>query len=113
MATVGDPRADLGYLLSFWPEPGESVPLGELVATGSGFPRRAELVGRWCERTGRDPGGDDELRWFVVLAVWKLAVLLEASYHRWLAGTATDPFFAGLEAGVPALLRRARELADD
>jgi aminoglycoside phosphotransferase (APT) family kinase protein len=22
MATVGDPRADLGYLLSFWPEPG-------------------------------------------------------------------------------------------
>jgi aminoglycoside phosphotransferase (APT) family kinase protein len=113
MATVGDPRADLGYLLSFWPEPGESVPLGELVARGAGLPRRSELVDRWAERTGRDPGGAGDLRWFVVLAVWKLAVLLEASYHRWLAGTAPDPFFAGLEAGVPALLRRARELADD
>ena len=44
MATVGDPRADLGYLLSFWPEPGERYPLGDLVAPGRGSRRRAELV---------------------------------------------------------------------
>jgi aminoglycoside phosphotransferase (APT) family kinase protein len=106
MATVGDPRADLGYLLSFWPEPGETLPLGELVATAPGFPRRAELVDRWANATSRDPG---DPAWFVTLAIWKLAILLEASYHRWLAGTADDPFFAGLEDGVPALLRRARE----
>jgi aminoglycoside phosphotransferase (APT) family kinase protein len=107
MATVGDPRADLGYLLSFWPEPGERFPLGHLVARGTGFPTRAELVDRWTAGTGRDPG---DPRWFVTLAIWKLAVLLEASYHRWLAGTATDPFFATLDEGVPALLARAREV---
>ena len=106
MATVGDPRADLGYLLSFWPEPGETVPLGDLVATGPGFPRRVELVDRWAIATSRDPG---DPAWFVTLAIWKLAILLEASYHRWLAGTADDPFFATLDAGVPALLRRARD----
>ena len=107
MATVGDPRADLGYLLSFWPEPGESVPLAELVTSAEGFPRRDELVAAWESTTGRHAG---DTRWFVALAVWKLAILLEASYHRWLAGMADDPFFARLDRGVPELLARAREV---
>jgi aminoglycoside phosphotransferase (APT) family kinase protein len=106
MATVGDPRADLGYLLSFWPEPGETFPLGRLVASGPGFPHRDELVSQWAAATGRDPA---DTRWFVTLAIWKLAILLEASYHRWLAGMSDDPFFAALDQGVPALLARARE----
>ena len=105
MATVGDPRADLGYLLSFWPQPGEDFPLGGLFAAPPGLPTRADLVDRWSAGTGRDPG---DTRWFVTLAVWKLAILLEASYHRWLAGMADDPFFATMDAGVPALLARAR-----
>jgi aminoglycoside phosphotransferase (APT) family kinase protein len=107
MATVGDPRADLGYLLSFWPEPGESVPLAELVTQTDGFPTRAEVVAQWEDSTGRTAG---DTRWFVALAVWKLAILLEASYHRWLAGMADDPFFARLDDGVPDLLARAREI---
>lgn len=107
MATVGDPRADLGYLLSFWPEPGEDVPLAELVTQADGFPTRAEVVALWEQATGRVAG---DTRWFVALAVWKLAILLEASYHRWLAGMAEDPFFARLDDGVPALLARAREV---
>ena len=108
MATVGDPRADLGYLLSFWPEEGSEPVMGQLVALGSGFPTGRALVSRWADRTGRDPG---DTRWFVALAVWKLAILLEASYHRWLAGMADDPFFATLDTGVPALLARAREVS--
>jgi aminoglycoside phosphotransferase (APT) family kinase protein len=106
MATVGDPRADLGYLLSFWPEPGEAHPVAGLVADREGFPSRAEMVAAWEQATGRTAG---DLRWFVTLADWKLAVLLEASYHRHLAGSTDDPFFATLERGVPALLARARE----
>jgi aminoglycoside phosphotransferase (APT) family kinase protein len=111
MATVGDPRADLGYLLSFWPEPdaGDSSathPLAQLVTAGAGFPTRDELVATWEQCTGRAAG---DLTWFVALAIWKLAVLLEASYHRYLAGTTDDPFFASLEHGVPALLAHARE----
>jgi aminoglycoside phosphotransferase (APT) family kinase protein len=108
MATVGDPRADVGYLLSYWPEPGREFPLGHVLASGPGFPTPEILVARWSERTGRDAG---DLRWFVALAVWKLAILLEASYHRYLAGMSTDPFFRTLDVGVPALLARAREVA--
>ncbi|HSR23869.1 MAG TPA: phosphotransferase family protein [Candidatus Eisenbacteria bacterium] len=107
MATIGDPRADLGYLLSFWPEAGERYPLAELVTTGPGFPTRGELVATWERGTGREAG---DTTWFVTLAVWKLAVLLEASYHRHLAGTADDPFFATLEQGVPDLLAHARQV---
>ena len=108
MATVGDPLADLGYLLSFWVEPGESVPfLGDAAVTAQpGWPTRQELADHYAELTGRRM---TDLRFYVTLAVWKLAILLEASYHRHLAGTTDDPFFAMLETGVPALLARARE----
>ncbi|MCA1710338.1 MAG: phosphotransferase family protein [Actinobacteria bacterium] len=108
MATVGDPLADLGYLLSFWVGMGESVPfLGEAAVTAQpGWPTRDEMAEHYAELTGRRM---TDLRFYVTLAVWKLAVLLEASYHRHLAGTTDDPFFAMLETGVPALLARARE----
>ena len=108
MATVGDPLADLGYLLSFWVEPGESVPfLGDAAVTAQpGWPTRQDLADHYAELTGRRM---TDLRFYVTLAVWKLAILLEASYHRHLAGTTDDPFFAMLEVGVPALLERARE----
>ncbi|MEA2517278.1 MAG: hypothetical protein QOG16_1116, partial [Actinomycetota bacterium] len=49
--------------------------------------------------------------WYVVLAIWKLAILLEGSYARHLAGMTDDPFFAQLEHGVPALANKALEIA--
>jgi aminoglycoside phosphotransferase (APT) family kinase protein len=112
MSTIGDPMADLGYLLSFWREPGdppdpvliEQVELTRL----PGFSSRDELVHRYAERSGRTVG---DLTWYAVLATWKLAILLEGSYARHLAGLTDDPFFAELERGVPALARRALEVA--
>jgi aminoglycoside phosphotransferase (APT) family kinase protein len=113
MSTIGDPLADLGYLLSFWREPGDppEAVLGEQVSLtrAQGFPSRAEMVARYRERTGRDTG---DLTWYVVLAIWKLAILLEGSYARHLTGVTDDPFFAELEDGVPALARQALEVAD-
>jgi len=108
MATVGDPRADLGYLLALWPQPGEpaALPGGDAPAVLA-LPR-AELAARWAARTGCDP---EPLDWFQALALWKLATLLEVSYHRWLAGRSDDAMFASLESGVPALLARGREVA--
>ena len=111
MATVGDPLADLGYLMSFWIEPGERDEFSEVagnVTTSPGFPTRDELVARYASRSGRDV---TDLTAYVVLAIWKLAILLEGSYSRHLAGTTDDPFFALLDKGVPALLARARRVA--
>jgi aminoglycoside phosphotransferase (APT) family kinase protein len=109
MATLGDPLADLGYLLSFWRERGDPEP--ELQSDASwrisemeGFPTRAQLVQRYAERTGRQM---IHVPFYVALAIWKLAILLEGSYRRHLSGTTDDPFFASLGEGVPALARRA------
>ena len=111
MATVGDPLADLGYLMSFWLEAGERDDFAEVagnVTKEPGFPTRAEMVARYAERSGRDVS---DLTAYVVLAIWKLAILLEGSYSRHLKGTTDDPFFALLDRGVPALLARARRVA--
>lgn len=108
MATLGDPLADLGYLLSFWQEAGDpGLELGDAawrVTAQPGFATRAQLVARYAERTGRQM---EHVAFYVALAIWKLAILLEGSYRRHLAGTTDDPFFATLDRGVPALARRA------
>ena len=108
MATIGDPLADLGYLLSFWAEPDD--PLFALadaawrITAQPGFPTRAQLVARYAERTGRRM---ERVSFYVALAIWKLAILLEGSYKRHLSGTTDDPFFATLNIGIPLLAARA------
>jgi len=112
MSTLGDPLADLGWMISFWREPED--PSDELFAESTGvteqpgFKRRAELIDRYAEKTGRAVGSLD---WYQVLAIWKLAILLEGSYARHLAGMTDDPFFEKMKEGVPALAQRALEVA--
>lgn len=112
MSTLGDPLADLGWMTSFWLDPDD--PSDELLSrTGEvtrlpGFLRRAELVERYASATGRDVSN---LSWYQVLAIWKLAILLEGSYARHLAGMTDDPFFAEMETAVPRLAQRALEVA--
>ena len=113
MSTLGDPLADLGWMVSFWREPGEDdddiFSRTSRVTALPGFQSRADLVERYAAKTGRDVS---RLGWYTVLAVWKLAILLEGSYARHLAGMTDDPFFAEMEHGVPALARRALEVAE-
>ena len=112
MSTLGDPLADLGWMVSFWREAGDET--GDVFARTTrvtelpGFRSRGELVERYASATGRNV---DHLGWYQVLAIWKLAILLEGSYARHLAGMTDDPFFAEMEQGVPALAQRALEVA--
>ncbi len=113
MATLGDPLADLGFLLAFWPDSAATAEiftelLGE-VTLAEGFLDRPGLVEAYAELTGQKLRAED-LTWYVVLALWKMALLLEASYTRHLAGTTDDPFFACLDTAVPRLLAAARDL---
>jgi aminoglycoside phosphotransferase (APT) family kinase protein len=107
MTTIGDPLADVGYLLAAWADPGDPpTPILALseVTRGDGFARRADLRARYAERSGRDIAG---IGWYEVLALWKSAIFLEASYGRYLAGSTDDAFFATLGEGVPLLGRAA------
>ena len=111
LATIGDPLADVGYLIATWAQAGdpEGVIAGlSAVTRGPGFPTREELMARYEERSGRSMS---DLRWYTALALWKSAIFLEGSYKRRLAGTTDDPFFDRLNDGVPELAERARAVA--
>lgn len=113
MGAIGDPRADVGYLLAMYNEPGGAVnPLGVSPVTASpGFPTKRELVDRYRDRSGRVV---ERLGWFQGLALWKAAVFCEAIYGRYVRGelAAEDAGAARLEAGVPLLAQTALELAE-
>jgi len=111
MATIGDPLADIGWMLSFWREPTDPPdPLhGALndVFGKPGWATRGELVARYESKTGRSM---TDIRFYTALAIWKLGILLEGSYARHLRGTTDDPFFALLAEGVLAIGARALEV---
>jgi len=108
MATLGDPLADLGYLLNFWPEPGEAtVTTMSPVTLQPGFLPRAALVERYAAATGFELR---DLTFYRALAMWKLAILCEGLYKRYLAGKAGGTWYAVLERAVPVMARQAREL---
>lgn len=109
-STIGDPLVDLGWMLVLWDEPGEEpVRGGDEVRVNQqdGFPTRAQLAEHYGQRTGRDLGS---LGWYEVLALFKLACVLEGAYARFSRGESQNPAHARLESMVPGLLRSARGL---
>jgi aminoglycoside phosphotransferase (APT) family kinase protein len=110
MGAIGDPRADVGYLLATYSEPnGRVSALGSSPVTAeAGFPSRAELVEHYAARSGRDV---EPLAWFEALALWKAAVFCEAIYGRYIRGELgeEDTRAALFEMGVPLLAATALE----
>ena len=84
IATLGDPLADVGYVLHSWPEPGEAGPAHRMSPTVvEGFPTRAELTQRYAARSGRDLSNID---FYVAFSHWKSACIVEGVYARYLHG---------------------------
>ena len=93
LSAVGDPLADLGYLIASWPERGRPVTPVQafgLAALEPGFPDAADLADRYAARSGRPLAG---LTWHVVNAHRKLAVLYEYNRRRAERGEG-DPYYA-------------------
>ena len=112
LATLGDPLADLGWLLAFWREAGDDppeLPIVPRVTEQPGFPTRAELAERYAERVSRTL---PDLQYYVVFALWKMAVLLEGHWARHVRGTAGTFDFAYLETAGPAFAARIRRTAE-
>lgn len=111
MATIGDPLADLGYLMVHWIEAGDE-PIGKFnlnaVTTRPGFPSRAELIARYERRSGRSM---QALTWYVTLALWKAVVFMEGNYKRAMTGATDDPFLKSFGDGVLELADRAVEVS--
>lgn len=110
LSTLGDPLADMGSLLSYWPEPGENTGGDFPASTLEGFPGRDELARIYLDETGRDP---QALKFWHALGLWKVSIIAEGVMRR-----ATDSPENKAAAGTPtveridALVHKAREIAD-
>jgi aminoglycoside phosphotransferase (APT) family kinase protein len=112
MATIGDPLADLGYMMIHWIQAGDRIGRFNLqnVTSLPGFPTREQLIARYEDRAGRSMRA---LNWYVTLALWKAVVFMEGNYKRAVAGSTDDPYLKSFGEGVLELADRALEVARD
>lgn len=105
MATIGDPRLDLGWMLSVWPE---AETEGDLFDSAFGarpfLPSAAQVVEVYRSHSGLDLSA---LVWFRVLAALKFAVVLEGGYAAALRAGRVPPEVARLHRYARALADRA------
>jgi len=111
MCTQGDPLADLGYILNYWVEPGDDPAWREIAAMPTwreGFPSRAEAIERYALRTGFDVAA---IGWHQVFAAFKLAVIIQQIYIRYVRGQTQDQRFRHYYRRVLGLAEKARSVA--
>lgn len=92
LATLGDPLADLGWLVSTWQEPGDESP-GTTRGPSAvpGFPSRDDLVGHYVRLSGRDVS---DLPYFVAFSRWRSACIVAGVAARYQAGVMGDDGYA-------------------
>jgi aminoglycoside phosphotransferase (APT) family kinase protein len=80
MGTVGDPKLDLGWVLQGWPDDTKAPEVsGRGYADLYGMPSRDEIAKHYAEASDRQV---DDLDYYLILARWKLGVVLEQGYQR-------------------------------
>lgn len=112
MATLGDPLADLGTLLNYWPhDPDDPAPEANAVPglEALGLPGKREIVQRYAERTGIDVSA---IAWYEALGCWRTAIILQQLYDRYLRGESTDQRMADRQEQVFPLARRGLALLE-
>lgn len=109
MTTVGDPLADLGVAMSYWMQVDDPKML--LYALGEppvtilpGFYSRQEFIQRYAEKSGRDVSTID---YYITFAYFKLAVICQQIYYRYVKGQTKDDRFAQMDKMVAALIQQA------
>ena len=114
ICTLGDPMADLGLLMVYWAEAGDSASaLGVSPTALPGFLTRSEMSTRYASRTGRDISF---LPFYVAFGYWKLACILEGVYARYEGGAmggdreGTEGFAGQVEVLAESARRAAAEL---
>jgi aminoglycoside phosphotransferase (APT) family kinase protein len=107
MGTIGDPKLDLGWVVQTWPDsPSETVNI-TYVDTRD-MPSRQKLIDHFARESGRQC---DDMDYYVVLARWKLGVVLEQGYARALQGSGDEKLLS-FGPMVAELMRRAANFAE-
>ena len=106
MCTRGDPLMDLGQMLTYWAQADDDPRWHDRMGTPSwepGFPTRAEIVERYAAGTGFDLG---DWRWYFAFGIFKLIVVLQQIYIRYLRGQTQDERFAHFGDRIRAMANK-------
>jgi aminoglycoside phosphotransferase (APT) family kinase protein len=104
MGTVGDPKLDLGWMVQSWPEDTDE-PSAMSYVDMRGMPSRTAVIDHYAKVSGRQV---DDLDYYLVLAKWKLAIVLEQGFQR--AGDNEKLLAYG--PVITSLMRSAADLAE-
>lgn len=106
LCTLGDPLADLGYLLNSWLSPDELPPGPDIAPTAAGsFPTRVEMLDRYTRATDRDVSN---IGYYRAFQSWRGAAINEGVYHRYRMGAMGEREDLDLTRFEHATLRGAR-----
>ncbi|MCG5434333.1 phosphotransferase family protein [Mycobacterium sp. MYCO198283] len=108
MCTVGDPLLDLGWMLVCWPVDADPLGSGEALARLGGLATRGELLAAYTAAGGRTTA---HLDWYSALACFKLGVVIEGTWVRYLAGQAPRDAGERLHAAAVALIGLGNRIA--
>ncbi|MFI9408610.1 phosphotransferase family protein [Nocardia gamkensis] len=112
LATLGDPLADLGWLLDDWRGPNEPRAVMPSPTRAGGFPNRAELIDTYCAATGLDA---EWIGYYRAFTHWRAATLLQGVLLRRRSGSMGDHGsldLAELDATIGNLLEEAAVFLD-
>lgn len=106
MGTVGDPKLDLGWMIQSWPTDTSAPEASEASYVDlQGMPNRDEVLAHYAEVSGRQV---DDIDYYVILAKWKLAIVLEKGFAR--AGD--DPKLLAFGPVIAQAMKAAADLAE-
>lgn len=108
LCTLGDPLADLGYLLNWWVQPGEEGSDVNPIGSG-GFGTREYLIDRYADLTGRDLSN---INYYRAFSHWRLASIGQGVYKRYLVGAMGDAEDVDLQKQKDGVRLRAQAALD-
>jgi aminoglycoside phosphotransferase (APT) family kinase protein len=110
MATIGDPLMDLGGSLAYWVEADDNADFRALrrqPTHAEGMLTRQEAIAYYGARTGIDVG---DFAFYEVFGLFRLMVIAQQIYRRYVLGQTTNEQFAGFGEIVRVLGARCRRL---
>jgi aminoglycoside phosphotransferase (APT) family kinase protein len=112
MATVGDPLMDLGGALAYWVQADDDAFFRQFrrqPTTAPGMWTRDRVVDWYCDRRGfaMEP---DRWRFYEAFGLFRLAVILQQIWYRFVHGQTSNPAYAGFGEAVRYLEHRTRRI---
>ena len=109
LCTLGDPLADLGYLLNTWIMRDETTGDADdaMPTTAGGFISRDELMNRYAALTGFDL---THINYYRAFSHWRIAAIRQGVYKRYQVGAMGASRAFDLE-GYKTIIARRGELA--